>query len=288
VSALETNIYPIVNLHDFSAKYRLYGIRGLQKEQPEYYQNRQILISRISYTLRTPATIVESGDDTYLVLREDAGIPCSPFPLVRLSVYLEPSEQIRDLNFSELTPEAAPIAIRFLQFMLQAPLSTNPHLWQPGAGRPFFEKTPTNTALGVTKYAGFVVRVVPITSGGLGLCVDLAHKYVRSQSLPVHLTRPEFRPFKGRHCIYHYGHRWYEIQLREFADVTVSEYQIGDNGARSSLLEFIARESQKPISAELAQLPTDASVVMYSSNQGELRAVPAALCYPVLDSADTA
>jgi len=288
VSALETNIYPILNLHDFSAKYRLYRIRGLHKEQPEYYQNRQILISRISYTLRTPATAIESGDDTFLVLRADAPAPASPFPLVRANVYLDPTEQLCDLNFSQLTAETAPIARRFLQFMLQTPLSGNPHLWQPGAGRPFFEKTSTNTALGITRYTGFVVRVVPITGGGLGLCVDLAHKYVRSQPLPAHMTRPEFRPYKGKHCIYHYGHRWYEVQLREFADVTVSEYQIGGNGTQSSLLEFIARESQKPISPELAQLPTDASVVLYSSNQGQLRAAPAALCYPVLDSADTA
>ena len=288
MSALETNIYPILNLNDFSAKYRLYRVRGLHKEQPEYYQNRQILISRISYALRTPATVIESDDDTYLVLRADAGMPSSPFPLVRASVYLEPSEQVCDLNFSQLTADTTSIAIRFLQFMLQAPLSSNPHLWQPGSGRPFFEKVATNTALGVTRYTGFVVRVVPITGGGLGLCVDLAHKYVRSQPLPAHITRPDFRPYKGKHCIYHYGHRWYEIQLREFSDVTVTEYQIGENGAQSSLLEFIARESQKPISPELAQLPTDASVVLYSTNQGQLRAAPAALCYPVLDSADTA
>lgn len=288
MSALETNIYPILNLHDFSAQYRLYKIRGLQKEQSEYYQNRQILISRISYTLRTPATIIESGDDSYLVLRADAGTPPSPFPLVRLNVYLDASDQLRDLNFSQLTSDTAQIATRFLQFMLQAPLSAHHSLWQPGAGRPFFEKASSHTALGVTKYTGFVVRVVPITGGGLGLCVDLAHKYVRSHPLPAHLTRPEFRPYKGKHCIYHYGHRWYEIQLREFADVTVTEYKIGENGAQSSLLEFIARESQKPISPELAQLPTDASVVLYSTNQGQMRAAPAALCYPVLDSSDTA
>jgi hypothetical protein len=288
MSALETNIYPILNLNDFSAKYRLYKIRGLHRDHPEYYQNRQTLINRMSYMLRTPATVVESGDDLHLVLRADAGTPESPFSLVRVCVYLDPLEEVRDLNFADLNADTAPIAIRFLQFMLQAPLSANPHLWQPGAGKPFFEKATSNTALGVTRYTGFVVRVVPITDGGLGLCVDVANKYVRSQPLPAHMTRQEFRPYKGKHCIYHYGHRWYEIQLREYEDVSVSEYQIGENGARSSLLEFISRESQKPISQELAQIPTDASVILYTTNQGQMRAAPAALCYPVLDSADTA
>src|SRR5258708_1364612 len=161
-----------------------------------------------------------------------------------------------------------PLAIRFLHFMLQAPLSVNPHLWQPGAGQPFFEKANGHTTMGVTRDTGFAVRVVPIAPAGLGLCVDGANKNLRSHPLATCITRPEFRPYKGKHCIYHYGHRWYEIQLREFSDLNASEYQIGENGNRSSLLEFIAHESQKPISQELARLPHDASVVLYSTNRG--------------------
>lgn len=219
MSGLETNIYPILNLHDFSARYRPYRIRGLHKDHPEYYQNMQILIRQISYALRTPATITESGDDTFLVIREDAGVPESPFALVRTAVYFEPPETSYDLNFGKLDDKTEPVAIRFLHFMLQAPLSTNPHLWQPGAGRPFFERASAHTALGVTRHTGFAVRVVPIAPAGLGLCVDVANKYVRSQPLPTHITRADFRPYKGKHCVYHYGHRWYEIQLREFSDL---------------------------------------------------------------------
>src|SRR5258708_982949 len=151
MSGLETNIYPILNLDDFSARYRLYRIRGLHREHPEYYQNTQILIKEISYALRTPATITESGDDTFLVIREDAGIPESPFPLVRTTVYFEPSQAACDLNFGKLDEKTEPLAIRFLHFMLQAPLSVNPHLCQPGAGQPFFEKANGHTTMGVTR-----------------------------------------------------------------------------------------------------------------------------------------
>jgi len=287
MSTLETNIYPILNLDDFSARYRLYKIRGLEREHPEYYQNSQILIRDISYTLSTPATITESGDETFLVMRDDAAKPGYEYPLVRATVYLEPSEVTYDLNFGKLDPKTEPLAIRFLQFMLQAPLSNSPHLWQPGSGKPFFEKGSGHTAMGVTRFTGFAVRVVT-SSAGLGLCVDVTNKYVRSRPLPTLLTRSEFRPFKGKHCIYHYGHRWYEIQLREICDLNASEYKVGENGDRLPLLEFIAQQSQKPISQELAGLPHDASVVFYSNNRGQTRAAPAALCYPVLDSADTA
>ena len=290
MSALETNIFPILNLDELSASYRIFKIRGLHRDQPEYFQNQQLLTRRLSYTLRTPATVFESGDDVFLELREDAPAPQSPFHLVRTTVYFDSCKNDCKLNFADLSPDSRSIATRFLKFMLQSPLSSNVHLWQPGAGRPFFEKETAKTALGVTRYTGFSVRVVGLANGQLGLCVDVANKYVRTQPLPINLTRPEFRGFKGRHCIYHYGHKWYEIQLREFADVTVTEYYIDGNGsgARISLLEFIAKESQKPLPAELAQLPNDASVVLYNTNQGQLRAAPAGLCYPVLDSADTA
>ncbi len=289
MTTLRTNIFRILNLGELNAKYRLYRIRGLSKEQPEYYQNKQLLIKSLSYALRTPATITDRGEEgIFLVVRDDAGRPESPFSLVRTTVYLDPTDETHELDFTAGDNEDQEIAARFLNFMIQNPLSSHSHLWQPGAGRPFFEKCPLQCSQGISHFQGFSVRVIPLTNSGLGLCVDVANKYVQQQPLPMGLTRPEFRRYKGRHCIYHYGHKWYEIQLREFADVTTSEYILTNVEGKPNLLEFIGRESQKPIPQELASLSGDASVVLYSSNRGELRAAPAALCFPVLDSFDTA
>ncbi|HZI57795.1 MAG TPA: hypothetical protein VFF39_13520 [Verrucomicrobiae bacterium] len=287
MTRLESNIFPIRNLDQLSAKYRLYRIRGLSKDHPQYYQNRQNLVRRLSYSLKTPATTVENGDATLLALREDAPNPPSPFPLVRGTAYFDALPDVRELNFSQLNSENEVIATRFLQFMIQAPLSNSPHLWQPGAGAPFFEKQGIALGRNTIKYTGFSVRVLRIEDR-LGLCVDISHKYVTSVPLPVNLTRPEFRKFRGRHCVYHYGHRWYEIKLAEFEDLTASEFEVVQNGRRESLLQFIGRESQKPIPQELANLPNDASVVLYQSNQGDHRAAPSALCYPILDTAEIA
>ena len=67
------------------------------------------------------------------------------------------------------------------------------------------------------------MRAVVTPEGGIGLCVDATHKMVARDPLPMHLTRDEFRPWQGRHCIYHYGHKWYDIQLSEFSDLNVSQ-----------------------------------------------------------------
>ena len=100
----------------------------------------------------------------------------------------------------------------------------------------------------------------------------------------VHLNRLTFRQFEGQRCIYRYGHSWYEIRIEALSDLTVTEEQVPTREGPASLLDFIARESRKPIPAELASLPHDAAVLRYRNRRGEDRAAPAGLCYLVCDN----
>lgn len=123
MTGLETNIFPILNLDALSSRYRLYRIRGLHHEQAEYHQNRQTLTRKLSFTLRTPAAILDHEDGPRLVLREDAPEPQSPYQLVRRTVYFDPIPGTLDLDYTLRTPENDEICLRFLQFMIQAPLA---------------------------------------------------------------------------------------------------------------------------------------------------------------------
>ena len=284
MTGLETNVFPITNLSELSSTYRLYQIRGLRKDQAEYHQNRQIIARKLSFAFRSPAVVIDHGGEPHLVLREDAPEPKSPYQLVRRAVYFDSVPGTRHLDYTLRTPENDEICLRFAQFTLQAPLVANPRLWQPGAGMPFFEKAAALEYDGLIRYAGFAVRVVVTPEGGIGLCVDATHKVVARDPLPVHITRAEFRPWQGRHYIYHYGHKWYDIQLREFSDLNVSQELIPLADKMVPLLEYVVAQSQKPIPEELARLPHDASVVYYQSNQGDSRSAPAGLCYPVYDT----
>src|ERR1700730_6274182 len=89
MTGLETNIFPIDNLSELSSVYRLYKIRGLAKEHPQYFQNRQIIVRKLSYALRSPAALIELNREPHLVLRDDAPEPDSPFPLVRATIYFD-------------------------------------------------------------------------------------------------------------------------------------------------------------------------------------------------------
>lgn len=283
---LETNIFPIVNLSDLSSAYRLYRIRGLHPEQSEYYQNCQTLKRRLSFAFGSPVTIIDHHDKPHLVLRDDAPEPVSPYPLVRTSVYFEEVPGTMQLDYTVRSPQCDEICLRFLQFMLQAPLSSYLELWRPGAGRPFFEKTPVDEINTIERYRGFVVRAVVMPDGGLGLCVDVRHAYISRRPLSPHLSSDEFRRWKGKHCIYHFDHQWYDIQLTALSDLTVTELLIPRNSGRMPLLEWVVTASAKPIPTELAALPHDAAVVHYINNQGASRSAPAGLCYPVFDNHD--
>ena len=286
-SGLETNIFPIQNLNELSSRYRLYLIRGLRPEQEEYYQNVALLKRRLSYSLKTPITVVVRGNLPYLVVKDDEEVDLpSPYVLVRTPIRFERCDETFDLDYTLRSPENDEICLRFLQFMIQEPLRRYRQLWQSGSGLPFFLREPFATFKGINHYRGFSVRVVVTPHGGLGLCLDVSNRFVSQEPLATHLSRDQFRPLKGRTCLYRYGSSWFDIRPDHVSDESVSEALVVADGEAIPLIEFVARACSKPLPPEVAYLADDASVVVYKNNQGDDRSAPAPLCHLVYDTHD--
>lgn len=286
MSGIETNVFPITNLAELSSEYRLYRVKGLNPDQTEYYLNRENLKRRLSFLLKKPVTVIDREGVPHVVVRADAGELPSPYPLVRVAVQFERVSDRLSLNYTERSPENDEICLRFLQFTLQEPLRSNQDLWQPGAGQPFFKKRAEYTTPNLLVYRGYAVRAVVTPEGGLGLCVDVVSKYVSKRPLPLHISRDDLKRWKGRHCIYHYGHLWYEIQVSGLDDRNVSDYFFMRGTRLVSLLDDVSAQSEKPLSPEVASLAHDASVVLYKDNRKEDRGAPSTLCYPVYSLQD--
>ncbi|MDZ4878138.1 MAG: hypothetical protein CLLPBCKN_007573 [Chroococcidiopsis cubana SAG 39.79] len=282
---IESNVFPFLNLSELSTQYRLYEIKGL-KRHAEYYQNRQNLIHRLSNQLKHPVTIVELDEKPYLVVAADAPEPPEHYQIVRGIVYFVSTGNILTLDYSLRTPQNDEICLRFLHFMVQSALFGNAQLWQPSAGEPFFEKTPHQIFDSLSLFRGFSVRPVLTESGGIGLCVDIQHKFISIEPLPKYLTEQAFQQYKAKHCIYHYGHQWYEIQLSEVSDLNVTEAMISDENNSISLLDYAIKYCRKPIPEDLASIAQDAAVVHYFNNQNVDRMAIAALCHLVYDTAN--
>jgi hypothetical protein len=287
--SIETNIYKIENLSDIKTNYKIYKIIGLYPEHPEYFQNRQLLIQKLSYQLRHPVTVVERNSQPYLAVMEGASHPPTPYNLIRTVVNFELDADQALVDYSLREPSNDEICLRFLQFLVQAPLHANIDLWQPGAGKPFFSKVPSPTqSSDINLYSGFSVRAMKTPDGGLGFCVDLASKFASKYSLPSHITRNDFFKWNGKRCIYHYGHSWYEIQISGMDDRPASKYLIPSGNDYVNLIKYITEQSRKPIPPELTKIHQDCSVVTYITNRGETRAAPAELCYPIYGTEDPA
>lgn len=283
---IETNDFAITNLEGLSSRYRLYRIKGLNREQGEYYANRQHIIRKLSYTLRKPVTIIERGEVPHLVVRDDAEEIASPMSLVRTPVYFDLVGDTFEVDYTLRSPENDEICLRFLQFMLQEPLRSHPDLWQPKSGSAFFEKDILHWNDMIAHHIGYAVRVVLAPDGGLALRVHVANKYVGRRPLPAEITFDKFDDWRGRHFIYHFGHQWYEIRAANLSDLNVMEYSFLVDDEWTPLLEYVVRKSQKPIPPELAQVPHDGAVITYLDQRKNELGAPASLCYQVYGAHD--
>jgi len=287
MNSLDTNVFEITNLGQLKSRYKLYRIRGLSTEQDEYDQNRQTLIKKLSYKMRSPVTIVAREDGPHLVLREDAPDPPSPYNLVRTTAYFDPTRDRMTLDFANPTDETAPICQRFLQFAINGGLRGHHSVWQPSAGKPYFYRRPLVQQEGINVYRGASVRVVILDDNRLGVCVDVRHKYVSQKPLPARLSNRDFRRLKGSNCVYHYGNQWYDVKLHELSDLSAREYQIkGADGTRRQLKQYVLDQAPKPLPKEVVNLDENGSVVLYITGQGDLRAAPSHLCYPTYETND--
>jgi hypothetical protein len=283
---IETNDFAIRKLESLSSRYRLYKIRGLDREHSEYHANKQHIIRKLSYGLKKPVTVIERSGAPHLVVRDDADEVTSPMMLVRTPVFFDQVGDTFEVDYSRRSPDNDEICLRFLQFMLQEPLHSNQDLWQPKSGGAFFRKTFVHSTETIAHHVGFAVRAVLSPDGGLALRVHVANKYVGLWPLPAYLTQDDFAEWKNRHFIYHFGHRWYEIRAFSLLDMNVMEYPIPTGDGWKPLLEYVVEQSKKPIPPELAQVPEDASVVSYLDQRKDVRGVPAALCYQVYGAHD--
>lgn len=290
MAGIETNIFPFLNLEELSSSYRLYKVKGLNhgnlSNKDESFKRENALVKKLSYKLQIPVTTIREKDEVYLVVRDDRKNVPDSVSVVRSKLFLEAVDKVFDLDYKLRTPNNDRICLKFLQFLLREPLGQDSRLWSPGAGQPFFSLSSVPVSENILMYRGFRARIVPTQEGGLGLCLDIAHKYVDKQSLPVYLSRQEFRRLGNRHLIYHFGHKWYEIRPEFLDELNVSESTIDTENGVVSLIDYLYSNTEKPLPEELVELPPDACVLGYKNNRSEQRGAPAALCYRVYNSSD--
>jgi hypothetical protein len=227
--------------------------------------------------MRSPCTIVKNDGQLYIAQPE--GYPDLPdrISLIGTDVIIEPANITKEIDYGKLDENNADIAIRFLQFQLDRFLGNNPYLWRPSAGLPYLQKDPDPTfrSYDITLYRGFKLRLLQLPNNKIGVCIDITRKYASKHYLPAKITPNEFRKYKGRNCIYEFGHRWYEIKIDSICGLNANEELMADG---SSLFDYIHKETKTPKPQSLLMLPKECTVLTYKTKLGIIKRVPSALC----------
>jgi hypothetical protein len=297
----ETNIFKIENLQKLSAEYALFEILGLNQYSgdDDYEINIQHIIRTLSYSLKHPVTIITKNEKPHLVVQnvqEVLNQVPAQYQIKRNNlVHFKKIGEAVPLDFVNYTEETREIIIRFLQFNIQAELNLDHRIWQPASGDAFFNKNASEIIGIVGIYNGFLFRVVELPDGnGFGLAIDVTKKYISETPERIKLSRADFKKLRldKSHLVYNYGGKRYEVKVHQISDLNASQYKFPrrSDGTFVSLLED-TQESFKKASGtmppEVANLPDDASVLMYMTNDKEERGVIAGLCHRVFDTEDS-
>src|SRR5262249_13715038 len=133
-----------------------------------------------------------------------------------------------------------PIAVAFLQFAFRSQLRRNAELW--AAGRRYYRKSPLGgiqNGTGVDTYPGFVWNISILGDGRVFLTLDTVVKYIDQEWLPRRINGGDSNNYLRRHCLYHFGHEWYMIQLWALTGRSIAEQQFSvPNGTITSVLSY--------------------------------------------------
>ncbi len=249
-------------------------------DSDDYHKNLQLLADTLSSRTRSPCIAYSTGQDTFIAQPDGYEQLPETLNLIRASIKIEMEPETKELKFDSLTPLAAKLALRFLQGSIQRDFYNSHLLWQPRAGAPFFQKTPDQRfrelSDDVDLFRGFAFRVVLLSSGRIGVCVDVTSKYVSRFPLPTKISRDDSRKYQGMKCLYEYGNRWYEIRIESLADLDASEIKLPPDNI--SLFEDIHLKAGSYKSQNLRSLPKDCSVLIYYNTFKEPRHAPSGLC----------
>lgn len=221
----QINLFKIMNLSNLSCCYRLIEVTNLPRDRT-HGKNVNLLAKRISYDLKQPVALLSGKEYTHLAIPALSELPELEQSLTPHVAVLQPLDEAYVLDFDKLDKQTLLVAKSFLRFAFQAPLMKDPQLW--GNNRCYFWKHPLDMGEDdqgseISISEGFVFNIVPLESNQICVSVDITHKYTDKRWLLDHVDKQDIHQYRMRHFLYHFGHRWYRIQLIDTTGLSIGE-----------------------------------------------------------------
>jgi hypothetical protein len=236
------NFFEISNVATLPVGYRLVDIEGLTREGEDgdlVDRKLTLLRTQVLFQERFPVALVRSAQKPVLAIPAGRELTKFEYQLVPEVVTLRPRPEVAEGAAFGGTWTDRQFRDEVVRFTLAAPLMGRNDLWS-SRNTAFFPKRPVNaddTRRDIDVYEGFSYRVIEL-DGGLYLSVRLVHRYVESAWLVDRYSADQLRGLKMRHVLYHFGHRWYPIQLIDCVPRSVKDCKFVVNGETHNVFDW--------------------------------------------------
>lgn len=288
------NLYEIPNARDLPTDYRLVDIDGLldagREDGDLLDRNLSLLSKQVAYQEKAPVALLRDGDGHVLAVPANLELTKEEYALTPDVVTLRPREEVRRVDSSRLSQHDAAVRRSFLRFGLSSPLMRDDTIWS-SRNAAFFAKTPVNyrnDRRDVDVYEGFAYRVVEV-GGKLYVSLRLVYRYVDAAWLVDRFDAAGIRAKKMRHALYHFGHRWYPVQLLDLLGRGIKDAKFSPaEGEVANVYDYtLAKAGGRSAPNWVRSLRPDSPAISYQyPGNGRRSFGAAALCKLMLTTAD--
>ncbi len=289
--------FEITNLQDLHIDYRLVDVDGpfdpLMGEGDVADRNLQTLLKRIAYEEQIPVGMCCGGRQPVIAIPADKVLKKLEYDLAPDVATLSPQESRQELCFGDLTEKTRRIALSFLGWKMRSSLRSNRDLWSVGPWS-YFHRQPLNNKdhdREVDIFDGFSLRL-GARNGKLCVWVKLQRCYVESIWMPDAYNEHEMQEkLRMRRVLYHFGHRWYPVQILGSTGKTISQQRFIPNGTGNaiSVFDYTKQAVGGPRApAWIVSLDRKSPAIMYQNPGNKQKRYGAAtLCKVMLSTEDS-
>jgi hypothetical protein len=284
------NLFGITNLRQLNGNYRLFEIKDLEtnwRHDDEQLKNLNNLLKIIAYEKHIPVALV-SNDLPCIAIPASQNLERLEYSLTPDVMTLVPVAGEKSIDFRKLDSESKSVALSFLRFALQGPLIRDIKLWSSGSS--YYTKFPINgkdSGREVDIYGGFGFRLLSIDNN-IYVVVKLSYKYGDPKWLVNRCKVEEINEYKMRHALYHYGNRFFPVQLLGVTGKSITDQKFKpENSDTTTVFDYTLKDvgPNPPQWISTLNPSSPAITYRYPTNQ-KRRYGAAALCKLLLKTDD--
>jgi hypothetical protein len=264
------SLYEIEGADQLAFEYRLVRVQGLDRaslSNPDLAdRNVNILAKLVAIQEKCPVAIVRDSDLLFIAVPADCQLRQLEYQLAPDIATLQLLQEIHRSRLLDAESRNRRIAAEFLRFCLRGPLWAHPDLWSSSPST-FFSKRPLNDReIGreIDLYEGFHFHLRYLDNK-LFVGIKLAHKYIDATWAIDRFSLEEFKQLKMRMFLYHFGNRWFPIQLLEALDRPIQEARFVPDGTGQpvSVFDYTVERAGKNPPPWIRSLKPDSPAIRY-------------------------